>query len=156
MVKSADSTLDSTSMNSTDVSSSSTSKQMQITKAFNRVQPLPHSSQRWKSITNSVCYFMTKGMHPFQTVNEPGFRQLLQSLEPRYESSDRKSLANNYMRKNTLDKISCIEDYLSPQIFGNHVRIVHMGQLQSITLILIMFFAVIYWRQRKLHKHTLV
>ena len=99
MVKSTDSTLDSTSMNSTDVSSSSTSKQMQITEAFNRAQPLPHCSQRWKSITNSVCNFMTKGMHPFQTVNEPGFRQLLQLLEPRYEPPDRKSLANNYMQK---------------------------------------------------------
>ena len=82
------------------------------------MQPLPHSSQRWKSITNSVCYFVAKGMHPFQTVNEPGFRQLLQSLEPRYEPPDRKSLANNYMRKmferereKILGKISRIEDF---------------------------------------------
>ena len=57
-------------------------------------------------------------MHPFQTVNEPGFCQLLQSLEPRYEPPDRNSLANNYVRKLyererelMLDKISCIEDY---------------------------------------------
>lgn len=116
-VKSTDSTRGCTS-NLTDVSSSGTSKQIQITEAFTRAQPLPHSSQRWKSITNSVCHFVAKGMHPFQTVNEPGFRQLLQSLEPRYEPPDRKSLANNYMRKlyerergNILDKISCIDDY---------------------------------------------
>ena len=81
-VKSTDSTQDSTS-NPTDVSPSSTSKQMQITGAFHRAQPLPHSFQRWKSITNSVCYFVAKDMYPFQTVDEPGFRQLLQSLEPR-------------------------------------------------------------------------
>ena len=80
MMKSTDSTLDSTSMNSTDVSSSSTSKQMQIMEAFNRAQPLPHSSQRWKSITNLVCYFIIKGMHPFQTVNEPRFCQLLHAV----------------------------------------------------------------------------
>ena len=96
--KSTDLTVDLTS-NSNDVAPSSTNKQMQITEAFSRVQPLPHSSQRWKSITNSVCYFVAKSMHPFQMVNEPGFRQLLQSLEPRYEPPDRKSLANNYMRK---------------------------------------------------------
>ena len=65
-------------------------------------------------------------MHPFQTVNEPGFHQLLQSLEPRYEPPDRKSLANNYMQKLyetereiILDKIPCIEYTLSPQVFGH-------------------------------------
>ena len=115
-LKSTDITVDLTSNHN--ASSSSTNKQMQITEAFNRMQPLPHSSQRWKSITNSVCYFVAKGMHPFQTVNEPGFCQLLQSLEPRYEPPDRKSLANNYMRKmferereKILGKISRIEDF---------------------------------------------
>ena len=122
-VKSTDSTRDST-LNPTDVSPSSTSKQMQITGAFHRVQPLSHSFQRWKSITNSVCYFVAKGMHPFQTVNEPGFRQLLQSLEPRYEPPDRKSLANNYMRKLyeiereiILDKFLALKIALSPHRF---------------------------------------
>ena len=32
----------------------------------------PHSSQRRKTITNAVCYFIAKGMHLFQT----GFRHL--------------------------------------------------------------------------------
>ena len=118
--KSTDLTSNSTDLtsNSNDFASSSTNKQMQITEAFSRMQPLPHSSQRWKSITNSVCYFVAKGMHLFQTVNEPGFHQLLQSLEPRYEPPDRKSLANNYMRKmyerereKIMSKVSCIEDY---------------------------------------------
>ena len=107
---------DSTATKPMDTSESS--KQLQITEAFTRTKPLPHSSARWKAITNSVCYFIAKGMHPFQTVNEPGFRQLLQSLEPRYEPPDRKTLTNNYMRKmyerereSVLDKICCIEDY---------------------------------------------
>ena len=43
-VKSTDFTRDSTS-NPTDVSLSSTSKQMQITETFHRVQPLSHSLQ---------------------------------------------------------------------------------------------------------------
>ena len=88
---------DSTATKPMDTSESS--KQLQITEAFTRTKPLPHSSARWKAITNSVCYFIAKGMHPFQTVNEPGFHQLLQSLEPRYEPPDRKTLTNNYMRK---------------------------------------------------------
>ena len=115
-LKSTDITVDLTSNHN--ASSSSTNKQMQITEAFNRMQPLPHSSQRWKYITNSVCYFVAKGMYPFQTVNEPGFRQLLQSLEPRYEPPDRKSLANNYMQKmferereKILGKVSRIENF---------------------------------------------
>ena len=42
--KSTDLTVDLIS-NSNDVASSSTNKQMQITEAINRMQPLPHSSQ---------------------------------------------------------------------------------------------------------------
>ena len=37
---------------------------------------------------NAVCYIVAKGMHPFQTVNEPGFCQLQQSLDPRYQPPD--------------------------------------------------------------------
>ena len=35
-------------------------------KAFNRTHPLPHSSQRWKTITKVIYYFIAKGIHPFQ------------------------------------------------------------------------------------------
>lgn len=62
-------------------------------------KPLPHTSQQWKSVTSSVCYFITKVMQPFQTVNDPGFRQLLHTLEPRYECPDRKTISTSYMPK---------------------------------------------------------
>ena len=62
-------------------------------------KPLPHTSQRWKSVTSSVCYFIAKDMQPFQTVNDSGFRQLLHTLEPRYECPDRKTISTSYMPK---------------------------------------------------------
>ena len=36
-------------------------------------------------------------MQPFQTVNDPGFRQLIKALEPRYECPDRKTISTIYM-----------------------------------------------------------
>ena len=124
---------------------------MQITEAFNRIKPLAHFSLRWKAITNSVCYFIAKGMHPFQRVNEPGFRQLIQSLEPRCEPSDRKTLANNYMRKMYKREKERYWIRFLPlkittllQIFEHLTKIIPTGQLQFITYILITFFKVIY------------
>ena len=78
---------------------SNSSQQLRILVLFKRHLPLSHTSSRWRTITDSVCYFIAKGKHPFHTVNEPGFRKLLNVFEPRYESPDRKTLAKNYMRK---------------------------------------------------------
>ena len=57
-------------------------------------------------------------MHPFQTVNEPGFRKLLHVLEPRYEPPDRKTLASNHMykmykkeREHVLDNLVNADNY---------------------------------------------
>ena len=61
-----------------------------IAEALHVCQPFSHTSQRWRSLTDSICYFVAKDMQPFQTVNDPGFRQLLKALEPRYECPDHK------------------------------------------------------------------
>ena len=57
-------------------------------------------------------------MHPFQTVNEPGFRKLLHVLEPRYEPPDRVTLAGHYMcemcekeRERVLDNLVNADNY---------------------------------------------
>ena len=54
---------------------SSSSQQLRISVLFKRQLPLAHTFSRWKTITDSVCYFIAKGMRSFQTVNEPGFRK---------------------------------------------------------------------------------
>ena len=71
--------------------------QSTIVDALHACQPLAHTSHRWKSLTESVCYFIAKDMQPFQTVNDAGFRQLLKALEPRYEYPDRKTISTIYM-----------------------------------------------------------
>jgi len=50
-------------------------------------------------VTSLVCYFTAKDMQPFQTVNDPGFHQLLHTLGPRYECPDRKKISTRYMPK---------------------------------------------------------
>ena len=82
---------------STQEDTSKESGQLSITEGFARSQPFDRSSPRWSEITNAVCSFVAKDMQPYSTVNDHGFRQLLQVLEPRYVIPDRKSLATKYM-----------------------------------------------------------
>ena len=63
----------------------SSRKQLQIPLEFKCQLPLAHTSMRWTTITDSACYFIAKGKHPFRMVNEPIFRKLLQVLEARHE-----------------------------------------------------------------------
>jgi len=49
--------------------------------SFKKLTPL-WSSSRWKTLTNSVCYFLAKDLHPLSTVNDPGFLHMLKIFEP--------------------------------------------------------------------------
>ena len=97
---------------------SSSSHQLRVPLLFKSQLPLAHTSSCWKTITDLVCYFIAKGMHPFQTVNEPGFRKLLHVMESRYEPPDRKTLASNHMckmyekeRERVLDNLVNADNY---------------------------------------------
>ena len=57
---------------------------------------LSRNSARLKMLNNSVCYFISKDMQPYQTVNDPA---MLGAFDPRYVPMDRKALANNYIPK---------------------------------------------------------
>ena len=61
--------------------------------------PLPKSSPRYKTLTNSLCYFLARNMQPYDTVNDAGFRYMLKTLEPRYTPPDRKTIATTYIPK---------------------------------------------------------
>ena len=94
---------------------SSSSHQLRFPLFFKCQLPLAHTS-RCKAITDSVCYFIAKSMHPFQTVNELGFRKLLHVLEPKYEPPDRKTLASKSKmyekeRERVLDNLVNADNY---------------------------------------------
>ena len=71
--------------------------QRSITEAFEQLSPIPRSSSRWKSLTNSVCYCIAKDMLPFDCVNDSGFRHMLHTFEPRYVPPDRSTITRHYM-----------------------------------------------------------
>lgn len=51
--------------------------------------PLSASSQRAKEITRSIGIYIAKSMRPFSSVDEEGFRHLLNTLEPKYHMPSR-------------------------------------------------------------------
>ena len=86
--------------NSGSSTSAGTSRmQPTLVESFKAQTPLPHTSHRWKGITDSVCYFLAKDMMPYDTVNAACFCHMLHEIEPRYVPPDRKSVATNYMPK---------------------------------------------------------
>ena len=50
-------------------------------------------------MTESVCYCIAKDMLPLSCVNDPGFKHMLKTFEPRYIPPDRSTLTRRYMPK---------------------------------------------------------
>lgn len=63
-------------------------KQAAVNALFNT--KLPFSSPRAVNITKSIATFICKDLRPYSVVENEGFRQMLQTLEPRYEIPSRK------------------------------------------------------------------
>ena len=68
--------------------------QCTIKHSFELASPMPRSSAKWKALTHSICYCITKDMLPIITVNDSGFRNM---LSPRYTPPDRTTFARNYI-----------------------------------------------------------
>ena len=64
---------------------------------FKQAMPYPKSSLRWKSLTQSVSYFLAKDMRPICTIINDGFKQMLQKFDSRYIPPDRTTFAQNYL-----------------------------------------------------------
>ena len=47
------------------------------------------NSERHKRITNTIAKFIGMDMRPLDSVNDPGFIQLIETLEPRYDLTSR-------------------------------------------------------------------
>ena len=63
---------------SSDVGSAQEASQSQPTldEVLLQKQPYPRNSARLKTLNGSVCYFISKDIQPYQTVNDPGFRAM--------------------------------------------------------------------------------
>ena len=77
--------------------SSQSMSQPTILNSFEQAMPYPKSSSRWKSLTQSVSYFLAKDMLPISTVNNDGFKRMLQKFDSRYTPPDRTTFARNYL-----------------------------------------------------------
>ena len=71
--------------------------QRTIEHLFELASPIPRSSAKWKALTNSICYCITKDMLPINTVNDSRWRYMLSKFEPRYTPPDRTTFARNYI-----------------------------------------------------------
>ena len=64
---------------------------------FAQKQSYPRNSTRLKTLNEALCYFISRDMHPYQTVNDAGFWSMLTAFDPRYIPMDHKTLATNYI-----------------------------------------------------------
>ena len=73
--------------------------QPMINEVLSRKQSYLQNSAKLKMLNDSVCYFISKDMMPYLTVNDPGFRAMLNAFNPQYMPMDPKTLATNYIPK---------------------------------------------------------
>jgi len=71
--------------------------QRTIEHSFELTSPISRNSAKWKTLTNSICYCITKDMLPINTINDSGFRYMLSKFEPRYTPPDRSTIARNFI-----------------------------------------------------------
>ena len=55
------------------------------------------SSPQWNELTQSIFYFIAKDMQPIHTVNDKGFRTMINKFEPLYIPPNRKTLSTKYL-----------------------------------------------------------
>ncbi|XDV25933.1 hypothetical protein PO909_029757 [Leuciscus waleckii] len=66
------------------------SSQMSLKDAFAKGTYYDRKSKRWIEITNSITNHIAKDMVPLNTVEKEGFKQMIKTLDPRYEMPSRK------------------------------------------------------------------
>ena len=72
--------------------------QLSIRDSFKKLTPLPRSSSRWKALTNSVCYFLAKDLHPLSTVNDKRIFTCLRNLNlDTHLQTEQQSLDTTYL-----------------------------------------------------------
>ena len=98
-VKEAKQTSESESSSSINSTQEASHNQPTINEVLSQKQPYPQNSARLKTLNDSVCYFISKDMHPYQTVNDPGFQVIFGAFDLQYIPMDRKTPVTNYILK---------------------------------------------------------
>ena len=68
-------------------------KQMTLASSFSKAVPYEKKSQKWKEITAAVTHYIAKDMAPISVVEKPGFKNLVKTLDPKYQLPSRKFFA---------------------------------------------------------------
>ncbi|XP_034248990.1 zinc finger BED domain-containing protein 1-like [Thrips palmi] len=74
-------------------------KPQQVVTLKGRFGVLPSSSKRSKDLTRAVALWLAKGLHAYSEVNEPGFRLLMYTAEPRYVVPHRTTFSRSIIPK---------------------------------------------------------
>ena len=82
--------------------------QSTLTEVIAASQPPPNTSTKWNKLTGSVLYFISKDMQPLDTIDDKGFRHLLQTFEPRYIPPLRKTITTKYFPQMFESQKACI------------------------------------------------
>lgn len=67
--------------------------QLSLASSLSRSTPYDKNSQKQKEITSAVTHHIAKDMAPVSVVEKPGFRKLINTLDPRYYLPGRKYFA---------------------------------------------------------------
>ena len=121
------------SVNSKAASSSADNRQLTLPATIQATLPLPKSSTRYKKVTDAICYFLTRDMQPYDTVNDEGFHHMLKVIEPRYSPPDRKTIANTFFFQSCMKQkerkskqiFRMLDPFLLPQIYRLHEPSIH-------------------------------
>lgn len=66
-----------------------TSDQLTLVESIERVQKYERKGKKWKELTDAVMFYLAKDCLPLYTVEKPGFRKLVETLDSRYELPSR-------------------------------------------------------------------
>ena len=60
-------------------------QQLTITSVLKKVQKYDRDTKKWRDITNTVTFCLSKDSLPIYTVHKLGFRRLLEKMNPQYD-----------------------------------------------------------------------
>ena len=76
-----------------------TQQQTSIVQAFSKSTAYDRKSKRWSDITRAITTYLCKDMVPFYTVEHSGFKEMIKTLDARYEPLRRKYFSETEMPK---------------------------------------------------------
>ena len=83
--------------NSTKAATEKNPTQSSIAEMLTQSQKYNRKSRKWRSLTDSVTYFLAKDMLPLYSVEKEGFKRLVASFDERYELPSRKYFSRTAM-----------------------------------------------------------